>query len=665
MKLTDIRLEALSSAHQLEHLKETMNRMKNEMMSLKVENDRMQQMINQRGLIPQQQQQQLLSSPSSTTATTLSSSLSLSSSTSLSSPTASFLPSSSSTNSIATTISKDQRLSLDPSSYDLLLMDSGRRESQRITLSVRRSGFNTNSDYTDEILISTIQVSGGTTWTSLMTSVKNNFKDYLVRLDSQTCLGLGGESVSDLHIADVTWSPSQETSPELLPCGYLVGDNTNVSVALRDSRDGSVDSLSFESLIPKSILQRYISLMAEHKCVVFYGSSAVGKSYLARKLAQHLVLSSGKEMRPSSISTLQVNHSSQEDLRQYLNKMAVSRDRNSTDLPEVIILDDLHHVTSFCDVFDNFLNGNKLDWPYIIGTTRGSPDNISNTNAPNFQLHRNVCFIRYTTNTEPVKNFLERFLKRRWLEVQLKPQLTISSIHENHGKETATVLEWLPKLWKHLNKFIEEHSSNDAAIGPHLFLACPMDFVQAEAWFLKLWNFKLLSYMTQTVRDGLQTYGVRVLWEDPAGWVVRTSPWTALHATPSLPVTSKSTNISSNTALNSSAADTFTSSHNVATSGDDKTWPQLLRIRPEEVGYDVSKMNLNCKNGNDINQNNGHDHGDVISLNTKTYNVSSGHITEVTSLIPEVNVTSGDGGDDDDGCYDNDQDNDNNVNDLS
>lgn len=48
--LTDIRLEALSSASQLENLKETVMRMRQEMMSLKQNNERLQRMVTVRSL---------------------------------------------------------------------------------------------------------------------------------------------------------------------------------------------------------------------------------------------------------------------------------------------------------------------------------------------------------------------------------------------------------------------------------------------------------------------------------------------------------------------------------------------------------------------------------------------------------------------------------------
>jgi len=54
--------------------------------------------------------------------------------------------------------------------------------------------------------------------------------------------------------------------------------------------DKSVDALAFETLIPKSIVQRYVSLLVEHRRIILCGPSGTGKTFLAHRLAEYLVL---------------------------------------------------------------------------------------------------------------------------------------------------------------------------------------------------------------------------------------------------------------------------------------------------------------------------------------------------------------------------------------
>jgi len=57
-----------------------------------------------------------------------------------------------------------------------------------------------------------------------------------------------------------------------------------------DWRSESVDLLVLETLVPKALLQQYVSLLMDSKRLVLSGPSGTGKSYLAARLAQHLVL---------------------------------------------------------------------------------------------------------------------------------------------------------------------------------------------------------------------------------------------------------------------------------------------------------------------------------------------------------------------------------------
>ena len=54
------------------------------------------------------------------------------------------------------------------------------------------------------------------------------------------------------------------------------------------------------------------------------------------------------------------------------------------------------------------------------------------------------------------------------------------------------VVDWLPEVWMHLNKFLETHSSTDVTIGPRLFLSCPMEVSAGQVGTSLLAKFSIL-----------------------------------------------------------------------------------------------------------------------------------------------------------------------------
>ncbi|XP_043099899.1 neuron navigator 2 isoform X3 [Puntigrus tetrazona] len=518
MKLTDIRLEALSSAHQLDQLREAMNRMQVEIEKLKSENDRL----------------KLESQASGSRA---------SSQVSVYNPTPTPTPG----------LSQHSLNLTESTSFDMLLDDSGgdgssRKESRhvKIVVSLQENVMWKEDCRTRDFLIGCIGVSGKTKWDVLDGVVRRLFKEYIRHVDPVSHLGLGSDSVEGYRIGDVIRSSGADT-PELLPCGYLVGENDTINISLKDVNSQAEDSLVFETLIPKPMLQRYVSLLQEHRRIILSGPSGTGKSYLAHRLAEHLALREGKLPNESNVVTFNVDHKSSKELRQYLANVVEQcrSEGQETEAPLVLILDNLHHISSLGEIFNGLLNCKYQRCPYIIGTM-----SQATSSSPNLQLHHNFRWVLCANHMEPVKGFLGRFLRRKLIETEIGSRM--------RNPELVKIIDWIPQVWHHLNRFLEAHSSSDVTIGPRLFLSCPMDVDGSRVWFTDLWNYSIIPYMLEAVREGLQLYGRRAAWEDPALWVLETFPWAASHQHPD--------------------------------------WPALLQLRPEDVGFDgysASREGLN------------------------------------------------------------------------
>ncbi|XP_070257490.1 LOW QUALITY PROTEIN: neuron navigator 1 [Myotis yumanensis] len=483
MKLTDIRLEALNSAHQLDQLRETMHNMQLEVDLLKAENDRL----------------KVAPGPSSGSAPGQ-----VPGSSALSSPRRSL--------GLALTHSFSPSLA----DADLSPMDGistcgpSAEATLRVVVRMPPQHIIRGDLKQQEFFLGCSKVSGKVDWKMLDEAVFQVFQDYISKMDPASTLGLSTESIHGYSISHVKRVLDAEP-PEMPPCRRGVN---NISVSLKGLKEKCVDSLVFETLIPKPMMQHYVSLLLKHRRLVLSGPSGTGKTYLTNRLAEYLVERSGREVTEGIVSTFNMHQLSCKDLQLYLSNLAnqIDRDTGVGDVPLVILLDDLSEAGSISELVNGALTCKYHKCPYIIGTTN-QPVKMT----PNHGLHLSFRMLTFSNNVEPANGFLVRYLRRKLLESD-------SDVNANK-EELLRVLDWVPKLWYHLHTFLEKHSTSDFLIGPCFFLSCPIGIEDFRTWFIDLWNNSIIPYLQEGAKDGLKVHGQKAAWEDPVEWVRDTLPW--------------------------------------------------------------------------------------------------------------------------------------------
>lgn len=350
MVLTDIRLEALTQASQMETLKEAVKAMRQEMMSLKHNNERLQKIVTTRSLAGSENSLGCPASPCSagggdsrrysfTTDSGHSNSrppldlpdnldeteeedeiptpgpapLSPHLISELSSPT---LDRISLSNEILMNAAEEMNDCADGKKISIAVflhqVDIFSKYMEKITECCNEDGLQINGgnnlkvnlsrDYDDELnssemIIAHTYISGKTTWQNLDYIVRKSFKDYLNRIDPQTNLGLNTDSIISYHLGDAKRGPEMGF-PEFLPCGYIILNVKTLYICLQ-----GVGSLAFDTLIPRSIVHRYINLLTEHRRLILCGPRGTGKTHLARKLGEYLVAKANRSSTAESIAT--------------------------------------------------------------------------------------------------------------------------------------------------------------------------------------------------------------------------------------------------------------------------------------------------------------------------------------------------------------------------
>ncbi|KRX77832.1 Neuron navigator 2 [Trichinella sp. T6] len=481
--LTDLRLEALTSAQHVDQLKEALYRIKSEMDILKESNSRLRRR-------------------------------------------AARLSQACSHGSLPALIGDDQDLDVSREILTIcpLRLDSSKLgvKSMQIRVAIASEpgwhpewNIGQNDQIESNIMIARCQITDQMQWNSVECQIWTVFKEYMLRVDPVSGLGLDERSVLQCSVGSCVVEPLS-TKSTLTAFQLFVEMNTDVLLLhLRGAVQGAFDALAFETLIPKPVVQRYATLLLEHRRVILSRTCGADRHTLARSLVRHCVLKSNGVWRDDAVFTFDASEpNSANCVRQFLDNISDNQCCTSQ-LPTAVIFNGFSTLSQSAEIFAALSKIPAHQCPYTVVVTGRS---ASTAAATDLQFRHDFRWILCGSQVEPMRGMLARCLRQRLVDSEVRRNVRL-------GTDLNDLFEWLSQLWAHLCKYIETFQLSDAPIDAKIFLDCPMDRLQARQWFLDVWKRLIDPHLMQTTVEDLQVYGFASHLQELVSFITDTWPW--------------------------------------------------------------------------------------------------------------------------------------------
>ncbi|KRZ73357.1 Neuron navigator 2 [Trichinella papuae] len=486
--LTDLRLEALTSAQHVDQLKEALYRIKSEVNILKESNSRLRRR-------------------------------------------AARLSQACSHGSLPALTGDDQDLD---TSREILTISPFRLDSSKLgvkSMQIRvaiasepgwHPEWNTgqNDQIESNIMIARCQITDQMQWNSVECQIWTVFKEYMLRVDPVSGLGLDERSVLQCSVGSCVVEPSSlsgksTTTTTLTAFQLFVEMNTDILLLhLRGAVQGAFDALAFETLIPKPVVQRYATLLLEHRRVILSRTCGADRHTLARSLVRHCVLKSNGVWRDDAVFTFDASEpNSANCVRQFLDN--ISDNQCASQLPIAVIFNGFSTLSQSAEIFAALSKIPAHQCPYTVVVTGRS---ASTAAATDLQFRHDFRWILCGSQVEPMRGMLARCLRQRLVDSEVRRNVRLAT-------DLNDLFEWLSQLWAHLCKYIETFQLSDTPIDAKIFLDCPMDRLQARQWFLDVWKRLIDPHLMKTTVEDLQVYGFASHLQELVSFITDTWPW--------------------------------------------------------------------------------------------------------------------------------------------
>lgn len=363
--------------------------------------------------------------------------------------------------------------------------------------------------------ICTINVDSKLKWDLMDGIISYVFKRYINKIDPSQSMGLTKNSIDKYYIGEIVRKINDKSSyPDMLPFGYLIGKTCAIRIVLKDNYQ-NLDSLAYETLIPRYLLEDYVSLLENHRLIGINSAHKFGKTFLMRKLGQFISKNNNKEIEMIYFNMEEiVSSTANENVIDLTKTLLVNIEMRlralDGDKTAMILLDNYHvlfdseHVP--LEVVHSILrliNRNRL---YLIVTTQEKDDNTmlqeqqevsetSNNNSSQRVFEFNQAFKWINLNINQ-GNFLHLYLNRNLIHYQVEQykQKEACIIME---KVVAFVIDAFKVTMDFMNKLGNTENSSSHLV---YFMGLPFNVEQSERWFIELWNYSIIPQINDVIK---------------------------------------------------------------------------------------------------------------------------------------------------------------------